>query len=82
MQSNQKVTTPYASGQATLEWMTGHGKAIEGTTKKIAEDFRRVVWKESTKVGFGRKGDHIVAWYCSSKSKPNLATGDNEEDFY
>jgi uncharacterized protein YkwD len=29
--------------------------------------FARVVWKATTKVGFGVKGKYVVAWYCEDQ---------------
>jgi uncharacterized protein YkwD len=34
--------------------------------------FARLIWKSSTKVGFGQKGKYVVAWYCEVQG----ATGD------
>jgi len=45
------------------------GKAVAPSNdndkpKKDADMFARLIWKSTTKVGFGQKGKYVVAWYC------------------
>jgi uncharacterized protein YkwD len=46
--------------------------AKNGDPKKDADMFARLIWKSTTKVGFGQKGKYVVAWYCEEQG----ATGD------
>jgi hypothetical protein len=29
--------------------------------------FTQMVWKNTSKVGFGVKGDTVIAWYCEAR---------------
>jgi len=29
--------------------------------------FAQMVWKNTSKVGFGVKGDRVIAWYCDAR---------------
>jgi hypothetical protein len=29
--------------------------------------FTQMVWKNTSKVGFGVKGDTVIAWYCAAR---------------
>jgi len=34
--------------------------------KEAADKFSLIVWKATTKVGFGIKGKYVIAWYCET----------------
>jgi hypothetical protein len=51
--------------------------------KKKTDDFLKVIWKKSKRVGFGSRGEYTIAWYCSdSDSAPNIKPHDGANDYY
>jgi len=42
--------------------------AISGAETRRANEFTRLVWKTTTKVGFGISADgrYVVAWFCET----------------
>jgi hypothetical protein len=45
----------------------------------MSNQFANLVWKSTTRVGFGVKGKWVVAWYCQTKATPgdSLASKNN-----
>jgi hypothetical protein len=65
------------TNEASTSWFAGKseynpdsgkqvaGGASAGLLKMLA--FTQMVWKNTSKVGFGVKGDTVIAWYCDAK---------------
>lgn len=65
------------TNEASISWYAGEseydstagkqvaGGASTGLLKMLA--FTQMVWKNTSKVGFGVKGDTVIAWYCDVK---------------
>ena len=74
------------SNEASLDWYSGQAEYDPTTGKQKATGdktlwpkmmkFTQMVWKNTSKVGFGVKNDQVVAWYCEAKG--NVGTA---EDF-
>lgn len=50
--------------------------------KKKTDDFLKVIWKKSKKVGFGSKDDYTIAWYCSDSAPVIKPYTDASNDYY
>jgi len=69
-----KVTELVTSNAATDAWYDGMGEFNFATgepiaprveeRKKMYEDFTRMMWKKTTKVGFGIRDKWVIARYC------------------
>lgn len=57
-------------------------KAILKETKVEQENFTQLIWRSSTRVGFGVKGDWVVAWFCDAAGNTTPAQNyvDNVND--
>lgn len=69
------ATDAWYKGKMMYNFKDGKAKAATKDNtepKKDVDMFARVVWKATTKVGFGIKGKYVVAWYCEDQG----ATGD------
>ena len=69
------ATDAWYKGNKMYNYKEGKAKAPTKDNKEPKKDvdmFARVVWKATTKVGFGVKGKYVVAWYCEDQG----ATGD------
>ena len=61
----------YAGGKWYDE-STGRSKDPSNASKTLdAFKFTKMVWKKTTRVGFGVKGKWVVAWYCESQPTSN-----------
>jgi hypothetical protein len=65
------------TNEASKSWYAGQSEYDSGTGKQVAGGastglpkmlfFTQMVWKNTSKVGFGVKGDTVIAWYCDVK---------------
>jgi hypothetical protein len=77
-----KTATPGAddveyTNEASKSWYAGASEYDQGAGKQVAGGastglpkmlaFTQMVWKNTSKVGFGVKGDTVIAWYCDVK---------------
>jgi hypothetical protein len=54
-------------GETEYSYEKGTAKDATDVEKSAAaRDFAQMVWKSTTKVGFGVKGKWVIAWYCDS----------------
>jgi uncharacterized protein YkwD len=60
------------AGQADYDFAKGEPASASDAAKKARSDaYTRMVWKGSTKVGFGIHGRFVVAWFCETEgNKP------------
>lgn len=62
-------------GESEYDYTKGEPKKKEDAEKKLfSENFTRMVWKKTTKVGFGIKGKYVIAWYCEAKGNAGSTT--------
>lgn len=54
----------YESGEP--KYTFGTGMPNSEANRAAAEKFVKMLWRGTTKVGFGVKGKWVVAWYCES----------------
>jgi hypothetical protein len=79
-----KVKDLATSNAASERWYKGEsdysyekGTAKEATDvakSAAARDFAQMVWKSTTKVGFGVKGKWVIAWYCEAAASTGSPT--------
>ena len=67
------ASTFWYAGETEYDYTKGEPKKKTDKNKKAYSDnFTKMVWKATTKVGFGVKGKYVIAWYC--EATPNTGS--------
>lgn len=65
------ATEGWYKNSESYDYVTSKPKLVKGkedeATKIKSDTYTQLIWKTSTKVGFGIKGKFVVAWYCDKK---------------
>jgi len=78
--TSDDATDWWFDGFKEYDFSTGAPKAPKDAAKKQRSDeYTRLVWKASTKVGFGINGRFVVAWFCETEgNQPSTAAAFKE----
>lgn len=61
------ATNGWYANKASYDYVTTKPIDDKAPTKIKADTYTQLLWKTSTKVGFGIKDKFVVAWYCDKK---------------
>jgi hypothetical protein len=65
------ATEGWYKNSESYDYVTSKPKLVhdkeDEPTKIKSDTYTQLIWKTSTKVGFGIKGKFVVAWYCDKK---------------
>jgi len=71
----------YDFEKGTVKYPADATKKEKESALRDQENFTQLLWKSTTKVGFGIKGNDVVAWYCSKgNTAPAQSYVDNVSD--
>jgi len=73
--TSDAATDSWYAGMKHFNFETGESRAPNDTDMNnqfLA--FSRMMWRKSTKVGFGIRGSYVMAWYCNEPMKTQTQT--------